>query len=219
MLGKPKLEQCHIDARFAWAQEQVGLRHDWSNVIWSDEKKFNLDGPDGYQFYWHDLRKSEVKYSRRVHGGGGVMIWGCFGYGGLRLVPVSGKINAAHYQDLLETDLLPFAEDLGGPNWIFQQDNASIHRAETTRQWFARNNVTVLPWPDRSPDMNPMENVWSLIVRLIYQGVGQYNSIGELSTALINASSKGDVTILQKLIDRMPNRVAALLAENGRTTK
>jgi len=46
----------------------------WRKVIFSDEKKFNLDWPNGSQFYWHDLRRtSEIAMSRNF-GGGSVMI-------------------------------------------------------------------------------------------------------------------------------------------------
>ncbi len=58
-------------------------------MVFSDEKKFNLDGPDRLTHYWHDLRKVETIRSRRVHGGGSVMVWGCFGWGsGVRLTLV-----------------------------------------------------------------------------------------------------------------------------------
>ena len=52
----------------------------WRNVIFRDEKKFNIDGPNGYRMYWHDLRKEEKFFSKRHSGGGSVMIWGAFNY-------------------------------------------------------------------------------------------------------------------------------------------
>lgn len=39
-----------------------------------DEKRFNLDGPDGSASYWHDPRKEERFLSKQNTGGGTVMI-------------------------------------------------------------------------------------------------------------------------------------------------
>uniref|UniRef100_A0A7I4YDQ1 HTH_Tnp_Tc3_1 domain-containing protein n=1 Tax=Haemonchus contortus TaxID=6289 RepID=A0A7I4YDQ1_HAECO len=50
-------------------------RTEWNKVVFSDEKKFNCDGPDGNRFYWHDLRKEKLHFSRRNFKGGGVMVW------------------------------------------------------------------------------------------------------------------------------------------------
>ena len=43
------------------------------------KKKFNLDGPEGYRYYWHDLRKEKQYFSKRHFGGGSLMIWGAYG--------------------------------------------------------------------------------------------------------------------------------------------
>ncbi|ULT88886.1 hypothetical protein L3Y34_007826 [Caenorhabditis briggsae] len=45
----------------------------WDKVIFSDEKKFNLDGPDGFKSYWHDLRKDPAVFAKRNFGGGSLM--------------------------------------------------------------------------------------------------------------------------------------------------
>ncbi|CAF1101375.1 unnamed protein product, partial [Brachionus calyciflorus] len=44
--------------------------------------------------------------------------------------------------------------------WIFQQDGASAHTALSIRDWFKEQNIEVLPWCPRSPDLSPIENLW-----------------------------------------------------------
>ena len=61
--------------RVDWVKKKVtGTKEKWETVVFSDEKKFNLDGPDGSQSYWDDLRKEKQLFSKRLFGGGSVMV-------------------------------------------------------------------------------------------------------------------------------------------------
>lgn len=50
---------------------------------------------------------------------------------------------------------------------VFQQDNASTHRAHIVqswlRSWARENGVELLEWPPYSPDLNPEENLCKLM--------------------------------------------------------
>ena len=57
-----------------------GHVNDWRTVVFTAEKKFNLDGPDGYNYYFHDLRKDYRFLNRHHSREGGVLVWGAIMY-------------------------------------------------------------------------------------------------------------------------------------------
>ena len=182
----------------------------WKKVVFTDEKKFNLDGPDGYKYYFHDLRKKARFLSRRQCGGGSIMLWGSISYNGaLSLVKISDHQNAIKYVQLLDQELGVMNDKLGDGSWIFQQDNAHIHTAKIAKEWFTNKNVTVLQWPAKSPDLNIIENVWGHLSRVLY----------ELESAIFRHWATIPKTYIKKLYDSIPSRIFEVINKPGGFTK
>ncbi len=79
MLKAPKLTLKHREKRVEFATETLTRsRSLLRNVIWCDEKRFNLDGPHGWTHHKADLRRDDKVFSTRQNGGGSVMFWGRF---------------------------------------------------------------------------------------------------------------------------------------------
>ena len=79
------------------------------------------------------------------------------------MIRFQGNVTARRYrEEALELGLLPFLNTHLADHMQFMQDNAPGHRALATRDWFQHNNVTLFsPWPSKSLNMNPIENIWA----------------------------------------------------------
>ncbi|GFX95463.1 DDE_3 domain-containing protein [Trichonephila clavipes] len=63
--------------------------------------------------------------------------------------------------DILRPHVGPFLNGL--PGAIFQQDSALSYTARVSQDFL--RHVQTLPWPDRSPDLSPVEHVWDQLKR------------------------------------------------------
>ncbi|GBM39678.1 hypothetical protein AVEN_104897-1 [Araneus ventricosus] len=88
---------------------------------------------------------------------------GCFllqFLGSLVLVPTS--LSAIRYVELMGDHLHPFmlyCHPYG--NGVFQQDNCTSRRSRLATAWLDEysSDFSVMNWPPRSPDLNPVEHL------------------------------------------------------------
>ncbi len=193
-----------------------------NKILWSDETKIELFGLNSKRYVWrkpgtaHHLSNTVPTVK---HGGGSIMLWGCFSAAGTgRLVAIEGKMNAAKYRDILDENLLQSAQDLRlGRRFTFQQDNDPKHTAKITKEWLHNNTVTVLEWPSQSPDLNPIEHLWRDLKMAVHQRLP--SNLTELERICKEEGQRIPKSRCEKLVASFPKRLMAVLNQKGASTK
>ncbi|CAH1990109.1 unnamed protein product [Acanthoscelides obtectus] len=152
-----------------------------------------------------ERRNPQFFVERHVHHTVGVMVWGAIAYGFRSpLIFIRGNMNAQRYiHEVLEPHLLPYLDTLADPT--FQQDNARPHVARVTIDFFQHNDVALLPWPPRSPDLSPIEHVWDMMGKRLL-------NLQPLREALVVAWNEIPQEDIDHLIRSMPRRVGECIA-------
>lgn len=214
----PRLTAKHMKHRYDWAYKHIQQSTNWTKIIFSDEKRFSLDGPDQWSYYWHDLRKEPELFQTRQSGGGGLMVWGAFSAKGLTELHIcEGSINSSYYCKILEDNLLPYIKEKFKRQYTFQQDNAPVHCSNMTKKFIKDHNVKVMEWPSKSPDLNPMENLWGILAQSVYKaGKKQFDTKIQLKRAILKAWHQIDLKMCTKLVEGMPTHCAEVVSKHGR---
>ncbi len=131
---------------------------------------------------------------------------------------LKSTVNAVNYQEILEHFMLPSADKLyGDADFIFQQDVAPAHTVKGTKSWFNDHGVTVLDWPANLPDLNPIENLWSIVKKKMRDT--RPNNADDLKTAIKATCASITPKQCHRLIASMPRRIDAVIHAKGGPTK
>ena len=208
----------HRTTHVNWARQHSGwARRQWSRVVFTDESKFNLHGPDGRIRVWR--RRGErldpansMKYDR--YGGGSVMIWGGISYNGKTdLRTVRGNLNVVRYcADIITPLIVPYIANSNAD--VLQQDNARCHTARHTQNVLAANNINTPDWPTKSPDLSPLEHLWDYLGRKV-RGRYEVNNVNDLERALHEEWAQVPRQFIQRLINSMRRRCMAVIQARG----
>lgn len=219
-LYKP-LTKVHKRNRVTFAKDHQNLNFD--RVIFSDEKTvqnfFNgrvrvrrLRGQG-----WRSRNIVNVVSQNRSCK---VNVWGYISKEKCDLFLVSNKFKSQEYKELLEISFLPEIRQFKS-DFIFMQDNASIHKANIVMQYLAEEKLTLFNWPPKSPDLNPIENVWAEMQRLVNQHllVKRINKPEALYVLCKGCFKIACEKMVDNLFKSMPNRLKLVVDTKGERTR
>ena len=223
---KPLLTEAHKAARLAWARAHIGWTdRQWSRVLWTDEASIRC----GFFGQVYVTRRADEAFHQdclipKFRKYSACMIWGCISAEGVLSLKVfdAGSINGDTYRE----DIVPLIQkaaqtqqeaSIFGQPVIIMQDNASIHKAKATLALFKDKRLILMEWPANSPDLNPIENLWSLLKYRV--GLHFPTTREAVITAIQLEWSRITVSDVSRICQSMRQRCEAVIEAEGGHTK
>ena len=199
----PILTAQHRRARLDFVREHQNRRlHHWI----ANESRFSVSTNA-------DCNIVEVdRYSR-----GPVMVWvGVSLYGRTDLyVFARGGITAVRYHnDILKPIVRPYAGGVGD-DFILVQDNAHPHTARVSMTFVEDEGITVMDWPARSSDLNPIEHLWDMLSRRVRRRPHPPENVQNLTNALVQEWQAIPQNDIRRIIRSMPRRCQECVNARG----
>ena len=101
---------------------------------------------------------------------------------------------------------------------VYADDNASPHSSHAVCELMGSLGIRSINWPPYSPDLNLIENCWSLLKRRVYaNGSRTFRSKEEIEPVIEEEwwRLQQEDNLFENLYNSMPRRVARVVAARG----
>uniref|UniRef100_A0A8C9V626 Tc1-like transposase DDE domain-containing protein n=1 Tax=Scleropages formosus TaxID=113540 RepID=A0A8C9V626_SCLFO len=88
-------------------------------------------------------------------------------------------------------------------------DNASCHRAKSVKDFLQERHINSMTWPANSPDLNPIENLWWKLKKLVNDKAPPCKA--DLLMAIRESWNQTDEEYCFSLVKSMPQRIQAII--------
>jgi len=128
----------------------------WNNVIFSDEKVFTIS-KQGLKVWKRPHESIMIQEPLKPTS---LIVWRGIWINGRTSIHITDStIDADEYQNIIFEHVIAPEVDR---DKLFQQDNAPPHKAKSTLEFFEAMDLELLQdYPPYSPELNPIEKVWS----------------------------------------------------------
>ena len=194
---------------------------DWANVLFVDVTRISLRGNNGrarvYCVRGERFNENCVVETEPFGSGSIMILAGISMQTKTPIVHLQGAVNAVRYQNFIPLPLvIPHIRANRG--MILAQDNSPCHSTCTTQQLLRANKVRLLDWPAKSPDLNPIEHVWDLLKRRVWQ-LRQHITLAQLQHDVNQIWRQITQPTILNYIPSMRQQCRAVIDENDGHTR
>ncbi|GFW26392.1 transposable element Tcb2 transposase [Trichonephila clavipes] len=182
--------------------------------------RFSLSSDCGRQLIWREsgtAYRPEKYPGKRTDIRNGIMVWaGIMINGRTRLhVVANGTMTGQRYIDEVLLPHVRLFHGAVGDKFVFMDDNATCHNTLAVQDSLDSEGIQRLVWPARSPDLNPIENVWDALGRQVAGRNYPPTNKNTLIRALTKEWDKLPQQVLDNVVQSMVRRVECYITLHG----